>query len=180
MDAGQDAVIDQDGVALGCEGVSGRGADPRRLGWDRQSHCSGVSLSPRSGDSRTPIQAASLALNPCDRAIPRRVGIGPLVASRSGRRDRPPLLHQRRGHGCALSGALPTGISNALSDFETRDHDLDIDAAPGRFTLRRGGWSQSSDTFAGARVAVRQACLAGPRDRRRAMHWLHVHDEAGE
>jgi hypothetical protein len=55
----------------------------------------------------------------------------------------------------ALSRILDRrGISTVLWDFEARDHDLEIDAAPGRFTLRRGGRSLSSETLAGARVVI--------------------------
>jgi hypothetical protein len=46
------------------------------------------------------------------------------------------------------------GVSNAVWDFEARDHDLEIDAASGRFTLRRSGRSMSSETLAGARVLI--------------------------
>jgi hypothetical protein len=46
------------------------------------------------------------------------------------------------------------GVSTVLWDCEARDYDLDIDAAPARFALRRGGRSLSSETLAGARVVI--------------------------
>jgi hypothetical protein len=55
----------------------------------------------------------------------------------------------------ALSRTLDRrGISTVLWDFEARDNDLEIDAAPGRFTLRCGERSLSSETLAGARVVI--------------------------
>jgi hypothetical protein len=54
-----------------------------------------------------------------------------------------------------LSGVLSSrGVPTAIWDLEARDDELEVDAAPGRFTLRRGGRSLSSETFAGARIVI--------------------------